>query len=47
VCWLLLDDCRSASDAHFAAVRPAAEFRRYGEDDLRVIDMWVAVLRRD
>jgi hypothetical protein len=44
---LLLDDSRTGSDAHFAAVRPAAEFRRYGEDDLRVIDMWVAARRRD
>jgi hypothetical protein len=44
---LLLDDSRRGSDAHFAAVRPSAEFRRYGEDDLRVIDMWVAARRRD
>jgi hypothetical protein len=44
---LLLDESRAGSDAHFAAVRPAAEFRRYAEDDLRVIDMWVAARRRD
>ncbi len=44
---LLLDDARAGSDAHFAAVRPAAEFRRYAEADLRVIDMWVAARRRD
>jgi hypothetical protein len=44
---LLADDSRAGSDAHFAAVRPAAEFRRYGEDDLRVIDMWIAARRRD
>jgi hypothetical protein len=43
---VLADDSRSGSDAHFAAVRPAAEFRRYGEADLRVIDMWVAARRR-
>jgi hypothetical protein len=43
---LLADDSRTGSDAQFAAVRPAAEFRRYREDDLRVIDMWVAARRR-
>ncbi len=43
---LLADDSRAGSDAQFAAVRPAAEFRRYREDDLRVIDMWVAARRR-
>ncbi len=44
---LLLDDSRTGPDAAFAAVRPAPEFRRYAEDDLRVIDMWVAARRRD
>ncbi len=43
---LLADDARTGSDAQFAAVRPAAKFRRYREDDLRVIDMWVAARRR-
>jgi hypothetical protein len=42
---LLLDDSRAGPDAAFAAVRPAAEFHRYADDDLRVIDMWVAARR--
>ncbi len=44
---LLLDDSRTGPDAAFAAVRLAPEFRRYAEDDLRVIDMWVAARRGD
>jgi hypothetical protein len=44
---LLLDDSRTGPDAAFSAVRLAPEFRRYAEDDLRVIDMWVAARRRD
>jgi hypothetical protein len=44
---LLLDDSRTGPAAAFAAVRPAPEFRRYADDDLRVIDMWVAARRRD
>ena len=44
---LLLDDSRTGPDAAFAAVRLAPEFRRYADDDLRVIDMWVAARRRD
>jgi hypothetical protein len=44
---LLLDDSRTGPVAAFAAVRPAPEFRRYADDDLRVIDMWVAARRRD
>jgi SAM-dependent methyltransferase len=37
----------NGADAHFAAVRPAPEFRRYDEADLRIVDMWVAARRRD
>jgi hypothetical protein len=44
---LLLDDSRTGPDAAFAAVRPAPEFHHYADDDLRVIDMWVAARRRD
>jgi hypothetical protein len=44
---IMLDDSRTGPEAAFAAVRPAPEFRRYADEDLRVIDMWVAARGRD
>ncbi len=44
---LLAEDSHNGADAHFAAVRPAPEFRRYDEADLRIVDMWIAARRRE
>lgn len=44
---LLAEDSSSGPAAQFDAVRPAPEFRRYSDDDLRVVDMWIAARRRD
>ena len=44
---LVAEDSHSGNDAHFAAVRPAPEFARYEEADLRIVDMWIAARRRD
>ena len=43
---LVAEDSHNGNDAHFAAVRPAPEFRRYDEADLRIVDMWIAARRR-
>lgn len=44
---VLADESRPGPDADFAKVRPAPEFRGYAEDDLRIVDMWIAARRRD
>ena len=44
---LRVDDAQDGSDREFFAVLPAPEFRRYGDDDLRVVDIWLAARRRD
>jgi hypothetical protein len=43
---LVWEDSHDGNDAHFAAIRPAPEFRRYDEADLRIVDMWTAARRR-
>jgi hypothetical protein len=43
---LVAEDSHNGNDAHFAAVRPAPEFGRYDEADLRIVDMWIAARRR-
>ena len=43
---LVAEDSHNGNDAHWAKVRPAPEFRRYEEADLRIVDMWIAARRR-
>lgn len=43
---LVWEDSHDGNDCHFAAIRPAPEFRRYDEADLRIVDMWTAARRR-
>jgi hypothetical protein len=43
---VVADDSHAGPARDFDRVRPAPEFRRYPEDDLRIVDMWVAARRR-
>ena len=44
---VVADESRPGPARDFDRVRPAPEFRRYVEDDLRIVDMWVVGRRRD